>query len=310
MNSIVITGATSGIGLEAVKHLASIAKNEQIIIACRNLKSGNEIANSIKQTTGHKHIICLPLYLNSLTSVRKFSALFADGKHGKISALLNNAGGQRVGPTAYTEDGVEETFGVNHLSPTYLTILLLPYLTADASITFTASGTHDPKQKTGMPKPNLESVELMAHPKPTDDTQLSVGQTRYTTSKLLNVLSTYELQRRLANTNIRVNAFDPGFVPGTGLARNYSPVLKWISKYVFKVLLLLPNVNTASVSGKRLAELAVSDKHKSAKGKYFEGAKEIPSSVDSYNQEYQKMLWQGSIKLLDIQPQETIISLA
>jgi len=309
MKSIIITGATSGIGYECAIQIAKLAINEQIILACRNLKTGNKTIETIKHKTGHKNIICLPLDLESLESIREFKKQFE--KTGtKISTLINNAGLQNVDKTKYTKDGIEQTFGVNHLAPFYLTLLLIPYLAEDASITFTASGTHDPDQKSGMPAPEFKEAKLLAYPVETDETKIKVGQRRYATSKLCNILTTYELQRRLANTKIRVNAFDPGLVPGTGLARNYPPVLKFISDYVFKALIVfVHNVNTAQNSGKRLANLAYSDKYKSAKGKYFEGEKEIKSSTDSYNKELQKNLWESSIELLGVTQNETSISL-
>ena len=309
MKSIIITGATSGIGYECAIQIAKLAVNEQIILACRNLKTGNETIETIKRKTGHKNIICLPLDLESLESIREFKKQFE--KTGtKISTLINNAGLQNVDKTKYTKDGIEQTFGVNHLAPFYLTLLLIPYLAEDASITFTASGTHDPDQKSGMPAPEFKEAKLLAYPVETDETKIKVGQRRYATSKLCNILTTYELQKRLANTKIRVNAFDPGLVPGTGLARNYPPVLKFISDYVFKALIVfVHNVNTAQNSGKRLANLAYSDKYKSAKGKYFEGEKEIKSSTDSYNKELQKNLWESSIELLGVTQNETSISL-
>ena len=309
MKSIIITGATSGIGYECAIQIAKLAINEQIILACRNLKTGNETIEVIKHKTGHKNIICLPLDLESLESIREFKKQFE--KTGtKISTLINNAGLQNVDKTKYTKDGIEQTFGVNHLAPFYLTLLLIPYLAEDASITFTASGTHDPDQKSGMPAPEFKEAKLLAYPVETDETKIKVGQRRYATSKLCNILTTYELQKRLANTKIRVNAFDPGLVPGTGLARNYPPVLKFISDYVFKALIVfVHNVNTAQNSGKRLANLAYSDKYKSAKGKYFEGEKEIKSSTDSYNKELQKNLWESSIELLGVTQNETSISL-
>ncbi len=73
MKSIIITGATSGIGYECALQMAKIAPNEQIVIACRNQQSGNKIIQNIKQKTGHKNIICLPLDLESLQSVREFT---------------------------------------------------------------------------------------------------------------------------------------------------------------------------------------------------------------------------------------------
>jgi len=224
--------------------------------------------------------------------------------------LVNNAGLQNVDKTKFTKDGFEETFGVNHLGTFYLTLLLVPNFTDDARITFTASGTHDPKQKTGMPAPAFHDAKTLAYPKETNQKSLALGQQRYTTSKLCNILTVYELQSRLANTNMHVNAFDPGLVPGTRLAQNYPPFLKFISDYVFKLLILFHhNVNTAKTSGSRLANLAFAEKYKDVKGKYFEGDKEINSSKDSYNKHYQHLLWTSTVELLKIDQKETLVSL-
>lgn len=90
---------------------------------------------------------------------------------------------------------------------------------------------------------------------------------------------------------MRVNAFDPGMVPGTGLARTYSPVLRFVWNNVFPLLrFFMHNVNSAQNSGKRLADLAYLDEHKNVKGKYLEGTKEIQSSTDSYNADFQHQL--------------------
>lgn len=310
MESIIITGANSGIGYECALQLAKMAVNQQIILACRNVQAGNEAIWRIKQQTSHHNLLCLPLDLASLQSIRDFVTKLSKLPHPRIVALINNAGLQVVGKTTYTTDGFEETFGVNHLGPLYLTLLLLPYLTEKARITFTASGTHDPKQKTGMPAPEFKNARLLAYPEKSADISLSIGQKRYTTSKLCNVLTAYELQNRLAHTQIHVNAFDPGLVPGTGLAKNYPPVLKFIADKVFKIMLLFhPNVHTATVSGKRLANLAFGEQYTHAKGKYFEGEKEITSSEDSYNKTYQAELWHSSMELLGVNPEDALAPL-
>lgn len=298
MKSIIITGANSGIGYECTLRMAKIAPKQQIILACRNVQAGNEAIQKIKTQTNHQNLICIPLDLASLQSITDFKTAFSKLPNPSISALVNNAGIQNVGETKYTADGFEETFGVNHLGSFALTQLLLPFMSQDARITFTSSGTHDPMKKTGMPTPIYTNANLLAHPEKTIKKDLKVGQTRYTTSKLCNIMTVYQLQNHLANTNINVNAFDPGLVPGTGLARNYPPFLKFIFHYVFKALILfVPNVNTAEKSGKRLANLTFTDKYKNAKGKYFEGEKEIKSSVDTYNLAFQKDLWDTSLKL-------------
>src|SRR5258706_9419604 len=150
MKSIIITGATSGIGHECALQMARIATNEQIIIAGRDAEKGRGAVNKIAGQTNHKQIQFMQLDLASLASIRKFRDKIV-GRKLRVGYLVNNAGLQNVDKTKFTTDGFEETFGVNHLGTFYLTLLFLSSFTDDARITFTASGTHDPKQKTSMP---------------------------------------------------------------------------------------------------------------------------------------------------------------
>jgi NAD(P)-dependent dehydrogenase (short-subunit alcohol dehydrogenase family) len=114
------------------------------------------------------------------------------------------------------------------------------YLVAPARIVVVSSDTHDPAQKTGMPAPYYENAALLALPEgntalpQTEDP--AIGRWRYTTLKLCNIYFTYELSRRLEkqglSTNqkpVTANAFNPGLMPGTGLARDYRAVLDRLS---------------------------------------------------------------------------------
>lgn len=311
MNTIIITGGNRGIGFECAMQMAKLAKNEQIIITSRDMTSGNEAAEKIKQKTSHTNISAITIDLASLASIRQFKDDFVRAKYGNISVLVNNAGLQNVGEMAYTKDGFEETFGVNQLGPFYLTLLLLPYLTEDARITFTASGTHDPLKKTGVPDATYTNANQLAHPEKIIEEKFKAGQRRYATSKLCTVMTVYQLQNHLNNTNINVNAFAPGLVPGTGLARNYPPFYRFVSNYIFKFLMLFnPKMVSVEKAGANLANLAYAPDYKQFKGKYFEGKKEIPSSEDSYNPAYQKDLWNTSIRLTNIKQADTSLQLA
>lgn len=310
MKSIIITGATSGIGFECAMQMAKIVPDQQIIIACRNIQAAKEIIQKIKSKTNHQHLISLPLDLASLQSVRNFKDQFSKLPNPVITSLINNAGLQNIGKTAYTEDGFETTFGTNHLGGFYLTLLLLPYIEKNGSITFTASDTHDPATKTGIEPPVYTSGKELAFPKATNEKESIVGQRRYSTSKLCNVLSAYVLHEKLAEKNIRVNAFDPGMVPGTGLARNYPAVLRFVWNNVMPVLTYFKsNTNTAEKSGKRLANLAFGKDLQQLNGIYFSDGKVTKSSIDSYNKAYQADLWKSSIELTKIAEEGTIIQL-
>ncbi len=309
MNTIIITGANRGIGYEAALQLARLAPSEQIIIGSRDVATGKEAVQSIAQKTGHKHLKCMALDLGSLASVKSFALALAKD-NARISALVNNAGGQNIGATRFTKDGFEETFGINHLGPFYLTHLLLPMMAEESSITFTASGAHDPAQRGAMEmeRPVYSSAEELAHPAPARESQKTIGERRYTTSKLCNVLTTYELQRHLEGRSIRVNALDPGMVPGTGLARTYPAVVRFAWKNVLPVLrLFFRNVNSAQKSGINLANLAIGKQYRGYKGKYFEGAREIPSSADSYSRAYQTDLWETSLRLAGLKKEEAVL---
>ena len=99
-------------------------------------------------------------------------------------------------------------------------------------------------------------------------------------------------------------------VPGTGLARNYPPILKFVWKNVMPVLTYFKrNTNSAKKSGSGLANLTIEKKYNTIKGKYFSDGKVVNSSADSYNQDYQQDLWQTSVELVEIKQNETSVSL-
>jgi hypothetical protein len=108
------------------------------------------------------------------------------------------------------------------------------------------------------------------------------------------------LDRRLDHgaRGATVTAFDPGLMPGSGLARQYSPLQKFAWHYVFPVLRVLPNVNSTRTSGRRLAALVADPALDGVTGAYFEGAKQIRSSSDSYDTTKALDLWDTSERLV------------
>lgn len=200
---------------------------------------------------------------------------------------------------------LKKTFAVNHLGHFLLTKLLLLRMARRARVIFTSSGTHDPNQKTGLPEPRFPSARLVAHPE--EDTFYdhedahSAGQRHYTTSKLCNIICAYELARRLqagtveGASDLWVAAFDPGMMPGTGLARTYPWFMQMLWKYVLPMTrVAMKNANSPERSGQRLAQLGAEDYQSHKSGLYFEGLEPIRSSDVSYNQADWEDLWKLS----------------
>ncbi len=310
MKSIIITGANSGIGFECALQIARTAGDAQIILACRNVQSGKEAIKKIQHKTGHRNLVCWPLDLASLESIKHFTTDFAKLPNPVISALINNAGGLFMGKTSYTKDNFEMTFGTNHLGGFYLTLLLVPFIEVNGSITFTSSRVHDPANHTGIEPPVYTSGKDLAFPEITNEDGKVVAQRRYSTSKLCNILTAYILHDKLAGKKIRVNAFEPGMVPGTGFLRTLPAPVRFIANLLTPVFLLFrANTFTAATSGKRLATLAYSQELQTLNGIYYSAGKIAKSSDDSYNRSFQAELWKSSIGLTDIKQAETTIPL-
>lgn len=125
---VIITGASSGIGFEAAKVLAS--KGAEIVMAVRNIKKGEREAEKIKTLYPKARLTVMHLNLGDLATVNQFVQQFTD-KYYRLDILINNAG-IMVPPYRKTRDGFESQFGTNYLGHFALTGLLLPLLLATA----------------------------------------------------------------------------------------------------------------------------------------------------------------------------------
>ena len=234
MKTVIITGGNSGLGYYCARQIARHS-DWQIILACRNLEKASQAVEKLCRDSNSQQIEAMNLDLASLASIRTFVAEFKQRDLPPLKALVCNAGVQFIQQQTYTQDGFDMTFGVNHLGHFLLTNLLLEELVKPARIVFVSSDTHDSSKTTGMPAPYFRDPGLMAHPD--EDPALKgksigeIGRTAYTTSKLCNVLCAYELSRRLNDVktpSISVNVFNPGLMPGSGLANDYTPTAKFV----------------------------------------------------------------------------------
>ncbi|MCE7054268.1 SDR family NAD(P)-dependent oxidoreductase [Algoriphagus sp. AGSA1] len=311
VRSVIITGGNSGLGFSAATALLRYKQAWHVIIACRDQERG---ASAVKKLSriGSGNVEAISLALASLASIRAFTNTIEQrlsaGDLPPLYSVICNAGTQ--GATKFTVDGFESTFGVNHLGHYLLVNLLLPLLAKPTRIVVIASGVHDPVQLDAVPMATVPApawntpMELskgnLGIEASNDDETADMGR-RYATSKLANMYFTYGLASRLPE-GITVNAFDPGLMPGTGLAREYSPVMRFmwyrIMPHMLTVMrLLIKNVHTSKESGASLARLVTDPELVGTNGKYYEGMKEIPSSKASYDVNSADELWDDSAVL-------------
>jgi len=199
MSTIIMTGGTFGLG-EATAQRLSAVPGVRLILGGRETR--------------------WPLELASLSSVRQFAKLVVDALgETKIDALVLNAG-LSFPAAARTVDGYETTFAVNHLGHYLLLRLLAPALARDAIVVLTTSNTHDPMFSPVAPFPYVDAHQL-AHLElekgPSGSLAFESGFRAYATSKLCNLLTARAFA---AVSDARVIAYNPGYIPGTGLGRN------------------------------------------------------------------------------------------
>lgn len=197
---VVITGGNSGIGKETAVALAE--QGAQVVIAARNAAKAAAAVKEIQERTrAGDRVETMPLDLASFASVQSFSTAFHD-RYDRLDVLVNNAGivlRQRV----LTGDGHETQFQVNHLSHFLLTDLLRDRLGASGTsrVVNVASDAHKTARK-GLDFDDLEWERR----------RYGSGFGVYSATKLMNILFTRELARRLENTEVTANAVHPGFV--------------------------------------------------------------------------------------------------
>lgn len=259
---IVMTGATSGIGRVACEAL--LAAGHELLIGARDPGAGAAF-----QARGAR---VERLDLASLASTRAFVGEIAN--FAPIDTLILNAGIQMIRP-GRSADGFDLTFATNHLAHYLLARLATAYTVANGRVVLTSSGTHDPAEKTGMPPPRHADARLLAFPEQDrglDADPGMAGRRAYSTSKLANLMTARELAVRLKSNrpDLAIAAFDPGFTPGTGLARGYPGIVSFAFKAILPALSVLGGrVSTPKISGSLLAALAVSPAYAKARGAYF-----------------------------------------
>jgi NAD(P)-dependent dehydrogenase (short-subunit alcohol dehydrogenase family) len=269
--TVVITGATSGIGTAAALDLARMGA--RIVFTARDAERGRATLAGLTRANPD---VAHDLVLADLTTLAGMAAA-ADGvlaKTRRIDVLANNAGAI-FQSRELTSDGLEKTFAVNHMSYFVLTQRLRGALTSDARIVSTASVAH-----------TAGRLDL-------DDLSLERGYSvfgAYGRSKLCNILFTRELARRLAATGITANCFHPGGV-NTGFGDNMHGLAKAAFGLVKRFML------TPEQGADTLVWLASSAEAEGLSGGYYVKRKLTQPSLAARDDVLGARLWDVSERL-------------
>ena len=270
-----VTGATSGIGKITATELA--AQGAVVILSGRNHPKTEAVAQQIISETGNQSVHFLVADFSDLQEVRGLAKSFKE-KFTHLDVLVNNAGAF-FNARRRTSYGVEMTFLVNHLAPFLLTNLLMEPIrkSAAARIINVSSDAY-----------KYGSIDF-------DDLEFNhfyFGFLAYARSKLANLLFTYELDRRLTDSGISVNALHPGNVATNIFRTNFSifgPLLK-------KIMMLFSL--TPEEGAQTSIYLAPSQEVEGVSGKYFVKQEPSLSSPLSNEPGLAKELWEQSERLI------------
>ncbi|MGI5353063.1 SDR family NAD(P)-dependent oxidoreductase [Streptomyces sp. CA-250714] len=302
-STIVMTGASRGIGRAAAERILSRSPNVHLLVVARG-NSGPRLAAELG--AGGHAVSYVAADLGSLSSVRSAIAEIGDRlEHGELPPLrgfVGNAGTQYTNALTEGPDGFESTFAVNVLANHLFIRLLQDRFTRPARIVITTSDTHfgDMKHNMGMvPGPVWHSPDVLARTgafsKPGST---AAGRTAYSTSKLATIYLVHEYARRLP-AGIDAIAYNPGFVPGTGLARKADPLSRFAMRRLLPALALTPLATTRTTAGRHLAGLALGTTQ-APTGAYVDRNRVAHSSEESYNPQRERQLWETAERLTAI----------
>jgi NAD(P)-dependent dehydrogenase (short-subunit alcohol dehydrogenase family) len=270
----VITGATSGVGLAAMRQLAK--GGAQIVMVCRNPEKADAIRREMANSWGTSVDIIITDF-SRLFEVRK-AAQMITSKYPRLDVLINNAGMHST-KRIMTPEGFELVFCVNHLASFLFTMLLLDILkeSAPSRIIQVNSEGH----RFGGLDPDDLNWKRRHY----------TGLRGYGASKTAQLLTVWELADRLQGTGVTINAMHPGDVK-TNIGNNNGWLYRFFSRQVTSRFLKDP-----VISGDAIYYLAADPALNNVSGQFFHLTLPEKPAKHALDRETGKRIWDISLQM-------------
>jgi NAD(P)-dependent dehydrogenase (short-subunit alcohol dehydrogenase family) len=275
----VVTGSTSGVGLEAVRRLARAGAD--IVMVCRDRAKGEALGGSVAAAQGVTVDIVVADF-SDLAQVRGAAAEILQ-RFPRVDVLINSAGLHST-TRRLTKEGFELVFCVNHLASFLFTSLLIDRMTLSAPSRVIQVNSEGHRFG-GL---DLDDLDW--------EKRHYTGLKGYGASKIAQLLTVWEFADRLRGTGVTINAMHPGDVR-TNIGGNNGPLYRLFKNTIIRLMLKDP-----AISGEALYWLAASVEAGGASGKFFHLTTEEKPTATALDRELGKKVWALSRKLTGLDP--------
>jgi NAD(P)-dependent dehydrogenase (short-subunit alcohol dehydrogenase family) len=280
--TVLVTGGTGGIGYQTARALAR--HGARMLITGREARPGEEAAATIRRKSGHDQVKFLQADHATVGGNQRLAEQIRAEVSG-LDVLVNNVGGLYQSRWE-TADGYEATLAMNFIGPFALTGELLPLLQANAPARCVNVVSAGFKMWKPDPFQDLQS------------TQRYVSGDVYAHTKLLNLLASLALARRLPAEQVTINLIHPGMA-WTSMTQSMTSETMPAFRLVWPLLRLVQRRGSPEKAGQHVAEVASAPELTGHTGQYFE-AKPTPKrlSARELDPELQERAWQLAAELV------------
>ncbi len=270
--TIVISGASSGVGLAATKRF--LQANARVIMVVRNRDKAEQIKNELRTISTNIDIVLADF--SNLDSVQSAAKSIVE-RNEKIDVLINSVGMHST-KKRYTTDGREMVFMVNHLGPFLFTKLLIPFLTSNAPAKIIQVNSEGHRFSTV----HIDDLDWKKH--------WYTGLRGYGMSKTAQLLTVWEFADQLQGSGVTINAMHPGAVK-SAIGSNNGFLYR-----LFNKLFVWYTLKDPEISGEALFYLA-SSQTDGITGTFYNLTNEEIPAKHARNRELGKQLFDMSNKL-------------